>query len=313
MNNTRHVEIALTQIPRMLSLGDRNSYSPTYGCFDRYFWHYKLTDFANARFQEASLVLAMLYKNKFEGNIYFRNTKIKKLAEASIRYWSKIQLKDGSLDEVYPFEHSFVGTSFSTYAITESMLILNLKKYAAAVRKAGDWLANESNYQVSNQVAGAIAALNNIAEITGDAKYREAAEKKLHKLLQLQHKSGYFPEYCGWDVGYLSICIKYLSRYYLHNPTTELGEALRRASTFLNKKLKDDCSYDNTHSSRKTQYLYPSGFAILNNKTVLSKNIRGLTKNRILNPSWMDDRFFIPLTSDYLETYLFQRTGGKLR
>ena len=36
---------ALAQIPKILTLQDRNAHSLTYGCFDRNFWHYKIIDF----------------------------------------------------------------------------------------------------------------------------------------------------------------------------------------------------------------------------------------------------------------------------
>jgi len=39
---------AVTQIPRILSLEDRNPFSKTYGCFDRRFWLDKAADFPTA-------------------------------------------------------------------------------------------------------------------------------------------------------------------------------------------------------------------------------------------------------------------------
>ena len=36
---------ALAQIPKILTLQDRNPHSPHYGCFDRNYWQYKIIDF----------------------------------------------------------------------------------------------------------------------------------------------------------------------------------------------------------------------------------------------------------------------------
>ncbi len=36
---------AIVQITRLLSLQDRNPFSPTYGCFDLDYWIHKMTDF----------------------------------------------------------------------------------------------------------------------------------------------------------------------------------------------------------------------------------------------------------------------------
>ena len=45
MNRDLFAQEALKQIPKLLTLLDRNPHSPTYGCFDRNFWHYKIIDF----------------------------------------------------------------------------------------------------------------------------------------------------------------------------------------------------------------------------------------------------------------------------
>ena len=41
----RFAHEALALIPKILTLQDRNAHSPTYGCFDRNYWHYKIIDF----------------------------------------------------------------------------------------------------------------------------------------------------------------------------------------------------------------------------------------------------------------------------
>ena len=43
---------AIAQIPKILTLLDRNPHSPTYGCFDRNFWQYKIIDFPSGMAQE---------------------------------------------------------------------------------------------------------------------------------------------------------------------------------------------------------------------------------------------------------------------
>ena len=41
----RYLHLALPYVPRILHLLDQNPYSPTYGSFDRSFWHYRTMDF----------------------------------------------------------------------------------------------------------------------------------------------------------------------------------------------------------------------------------------------------------------------------
>jgi len=40
---------------------------------------------------------------------------------------------------------------------------------------------------------------------------------------------------------------------------------------------------------------------------IIKEHINGLKNNKILNPSWMDDRYVIPITTDYLQTYLEEK------
>ena len=45
--------------PKILTLQDRNAHSPTYGCFDRNFWHYKIIDFPSGMAAEFVWPLAL--------------------------------------------------------------------------------------------------------------------------------------------------------------------------------------------------------------------------------------------------------------
>jgi len=304
LNYNIYKEIVLFQTPRILGLGDRNESSKTFGCFDRYYWHYKLLDISNARFQESSFLLALLYCNNFDSNIFYKNQSLFKWAEGGIKYWAEIQRKNGSFDEVYPFENSFVATAFSTCAITESMLAMNTECCLENVVKAGKWLSRNDNFIVANQMAGALLALYNIFLLTEDERFLMAANDKLKNLLALQTIEGFFPEYGGYDIGYLSITISYMAAYYKKTQKQNIYDSIIRAIDFIEGKIQDDGSHDYTQTSRGTQYLYPYGFTVMNRINVLEKQLNGLEKNSIINPSWMDDRFCIPLTIDYLQTYL---------
>jgi hypothetical protein len=152
-------------------------------------------------------------------------------------------------------------------------------------------------------MAGALLALHNIYLLTGDERFQRAADEKLGELLRLQTDKGFFPEYGGYDIGYLSICISYLAKYYRRAQDLAVHESLDRAVKFVKEKIRDDGSYDHSETSRGTQYLYPHGFMIMA-PHVIEKHVAGLRTNRVVNPGWVDDRFCIPLTIDYLQAYL---------
>ncbi|PIX16583.1 MAG: hypothetical protein COZ72_00500 [Elusimicrobia bacterium CG_4_8_14_3_um_filter_50_9] len=295
-------EIALGQIPRILGLGDRKKYSVTSGCFDRYYWHYKITDFPNARFQEAALLLALIYKKEFMGNIFYNKPAVLDWALQAVSFWLKIQRGNGSFDEVYPRENSFIATAFSAAAATEAVLLLDKDILPSRkLIKTGDWLAKNNNEDVGNQMAASALALYNIFLITSLEKYKIASEEKIKKILASQSGEGFFPEYGSYDVGYMSICVSYLAQYARKNQSPELDNALVRAASFIESKVRPDGSYDWAEMSRQTQYIYPFGLGLIKSG-VLDSHVRGLSDGAVLNPAWMDDRFCLPLTIDYLRT-----------
>jgi hypothetical protein len=109
----RYLHLALPYVPRILHLLDQNPYSPTYGCFDRAFWHYRTMDFPCGMSQEMVLLLALVYKNKYEGNPFHGLTRIRELAEAAIRFMLKSSHPDGTCDDYFPFERAMGALVFS--------------------------------------------------------------------------------------------------------------------------------------------------------------------------------------------------------
>ena len=306
MNLEIYRKIGLSQVPRILSLMDRDPDSPTYGCLDRYYWHYASIDYPNVRWQEGMMLLAFIFQNDFEGNIWYGNGKVKDWLVAAIRFWEIQQARAGYFSENYPRERSFVGTSFSVYAATEASLITGIEIEPNILIRAGKWLSKNRNLHVANQMAGGAAALANIYTITNDKFHLNAAISKVAELLVLQENDGYFIEYGGYDIGYLTICLSYAAKYLRRIEDDNLANAAKKAFEFLESKIDDNCLFDYEKTSRGTQYLYPNGFVYFKRKELLAKHQRALQENRILNPAWMDDRFCLPLTIEYLESYLLE-------
>lgn len=301
-----YADITLTQVPRILGFGDRNKDSSTYGCFDRYYWHYKLIDIPNARFQEAVLLLALLYKYDFPGNIYYQRANIKDWIQAGIDFWARSRNRDGSLNEIYPYERSFCATSFSTYAVTEAIIILKDNLSPPSLQKTGVWLSNNDNFEVSNQMAESALALHNIFLLTGKNEFQVAAREKVAWLVDNQDFEGFFPEYGDYDVGYLSLTLSCLARYYLKTGVENLVLPMKKAVRFLEERIRENGSFDIEGTSRRTQYIYPYGLRVLKSEAV-RRHLLGLRENKIINPAWLDDRYVVPLAIDYLQTYLEKR------
>ena len=74
--------------------------------------------------QGAAFPLAILYKNKLPINPYYKNNKIRDWIIASLIFLDKIQNKNGSFDEYYPNEQSYIGTSLTMYPASEAFLLI---------------------------------------------------------------------------------------------------------------------------------------------------------------------------------------------
>src|SRR4051794_36001228 len=134
---------ALAQIPKILTLQDRNAHSPTYGCFDRNFWHYKIIDFPSGMSQEFVWPLALALTSDLPGNPYFGQEVLGDWAKAGILYAARSAHSDGSCDDYFPFEKAGGAAAFSLLACVESYVLLGLHddEILAFFRKRAGWLA----------------------------------------------------------------------------------------------------------------------------------------------------------------------------
>lgn len=295
---------AIRQAPRILGLIDREGSSATYGCADRYYWHYKLHDFANARFQEASEVLAAAFQYNHPMNPYHLQDRVREWAIAAIRFWEKIKRCDGSFDEAYPFERSFCSTSFSTMHATQALLLLSARP-VTDLRPIGRWLSAHDTADTVNQRAASAAALANLGVLTDHTAFLRAAKDRVSNIRADHERLGYFNEYGGSDLGYSSITLSALSVYADRARDMETIEWVKSIAGKLGQSLREDGTYEYEGQSRSTRFFYPYALA-RSNDPGLKKISSGVAADKILKPSWMDDRYMIPYAADYLRTAAFR-------
>jgi len=286
MKGEIYIEQLLEQVPRLIGQLNRNPASSTYGCFDREYWHYKTTDFPCCRKQEAALTLALLYTLQHKDNPYYNNKKILRWINASLNFWEKIQEKNGSMNEWYPKENSFVGTAFNAYSISETMLLLGKKinnylSLKRALKKSIIWLSKKKELRVQNQQAGAILAIYNYYLISKNVKYQKIVNAKVRLLAKAQNKEGWFMEYGGPDIGYLSLLISYLSKYYRKSGDQTALEMLKKSIKFIRFFVYPEFSIGGEIGSRNTEYLLPDGFEIMASKIKDAKYISGAIRKAL--------------------------------
>jgi len=307
----RYVELALSYIPHLVQLVDRNPYSPTYGCFDREYWHYRTLDFPCGMSQEFVLPFALLYKHEFPGNRYHGLERMREIAVAGIRFADKGSHPDGTCDDYFPFERAMGALVFSLYACTESYMILGLddEKMVDFFRRRGDQLAkvNETGRLSNHQALAALAAYN-VYLITGDEKSKQVSEDRVALTLSWQHnEEGWFQEYEGADPGYHTCTIDFLAKLYQKNNDESLISPLKKAVEFAWYFMHPDGSYGGEYGSRNTYHFYPHGFEIMAPFTekagqIADHFLRGLEKDKRYHND--DDRMCCHCVYDWLQACL---------
>lgn len=302
----------LNAIPRVLSAQDRDPTSPTYGCFDREYWAWATKDFANIDLQRSVYPLALLWKNEFKDNIYYRKEKILKWITAGLDFWCKCQHKDGSFDHLYINEHSYAATSFTlyeigeTYILLEKYLDLNFKeKLFNCIKKSADFLVkfDEIHGFISNHRACTACALYIAFKTTGDKKYLHKAHKYIDSIEQKQSKDGWFHEYGGADPGYQTLDTFYLSCYYKLSGEKKLLEMLRKSLKFLIYFVHPNGTIGGEYGSRNTELNYPNGFEYSSDKIpeakAIADRITEAISNGAIHLSDLDIRNFVPFLTSY--------------
>ncbi|MFU8806688.1 MAG: hypothetical protein ACNA8W_22965, partial [Bradymonadaceae bacterium] len=256
---------ALRMLPRIILMIDKNRYSETYGCFDREFWHYRTVDFPCGMNQEFCLPLALAYKYDFPHNPYYQVERLKELAIASIEFAQKSSHPDSSCDDYFPFERALGALVFSTYAMTESYLELELERpdLVDFFRLRGDWLLNHNETgQLANHQAFAALALYNVYLLTGDERYKTGSDHFRDITLSWQHDEGWFQEYEGADPGYHSCSIAFLGKLWQKSGDETLLGPIEKAVEFAAYFMHPDGSYAGEYGSRNTYHFYPHGFEV---------------------------------------------------
>lgn len=312
VNRDLYAQVGLAQIPHILSMVDRNPLSPTYGCFDRSFWHYKTSSFPSGMYQEFVLPLALVYLYDFPGGgPYMNQPRIRELVVAGIGYAQRFCHKDGSCDDYFPFERALGATAFSLYAATESYLLLGLEDADMVdfFRRRALWLMDyHESGQLSNHQALTVLALYNVYRITADPQFWSGARKRLEMLLQWQTAEGWFPEYEGCDPGYLTATIDFLAKYHKESQDSLVLAPLTAAVSFASQFMHPDGSYGGEYGSRNTSLFFPHGFELMAAFLPEARRVadlylmKGIYEDRRVHLD--DDRLCGHLTYNHLQAYL---------
>ncbi len=306
-----YAQAGLSQMPHILGLVDRNPYSPTFGCFDRSYWHYKTMPFPSGMYQEFVLPLALVHRYSFPGGEhYYQQGRLREIVAGGIRFAETSAHSDGSCDDYFPYERALGAVSFSLYAMTESYQILGFNEpdMRAFFAKRGRWLMDyQESGRLSNHQALCLLALYNVHMITGDDAFLEGVRHRIDVLMDWQSDEGWFPEYEGCDPGYLSGTIDFLTKYLRKSADQSVAEPIRAAIRFAAQCVHPDGSYGGEYGSRNTHAMFPTGFEMMAAELpeaayVADRYLAGMADD--MRVHFDDDRMAAHLTYNYLHAYL---------
>jgi hypothetical protein len=306
MNRNLLAREALAQIPKILTLLDRNPHSPTYGCFDRTFWQYKIIDFPAGMSQEFVYPLALAYHTDLNDNQFYQQPILKEWVEAGILYGLKSSHPNGSCDDYFPFERAAGAAAFSLLAFIDSYTIMELDNpeiLAFLVRRA-DWLAHhQESGRLTNHQALIVLCLELLSKLLNLDRWNSSKAQRLEQVLSWQNSEGWFQEYEGCDPGYHTLTISCLARVYELNPHNTLKDAIAKATLLAAQFVHPDGSYGGEYTSRNTYNFFPHGFELVGKWLPWALNIndrflQGLAKG--LNACYSDDRIIGHHTWNYL-------------
>ncbi|MDO9546742.1 MAG: hypothetical protein Q7J07_08350 [Pelolinea sp.] len=310
---------ALLGCRRLLNQLNRDSSTPTFGCFDRRYWSWKLTDFPEATFQRNIKPLcwfmdqpeAKSYKDTIAENI-----------KAGFKYALDIQHKDGSYDQAYPNEHSYGATAFllpdliSAYKTIKDTFSENEKdQIENNLKSSANFLCEGAELHgfIANHLAGAALALKMSYQQFADEKYDQESKNILNSILDKQSDEGWFPEYYGADPGYQTLCMYYLAQIYQIERSTLLKKALEKSLYFLQFFIHPDGTFGGEYGSRRTEIYYPGGIALLASEFPIAASMLAYMKESIrtgntINVLDIDMGNLAPLLSNYVTAAPIDKT-----
>lgn len=254
---------ALALIPQLLTLQDRNPHSPTYGCFDRNYWHYKIIDFPSGMAGEFVWPLALAWSLDIPGNAYFQQPALRQWIEAGLRYTARSAHPDGSCDDYFPFEKAAGAAAFALLAGIESYALLGMHdgELLEFFTRRADWLADHhESGRLTNHQALIVLCLEKMGRLLETERWDALKAKRLARVIEWQNEEGWFTEYEGADPGYHTLTVGLLAQLHELAPSHELRTAIERAVKFAAEFVHPDGSFGGEYTSRNTYNFFPHGF-----------------------------------------------------
>lgn len=291
---------AITGARRLLGEWNRIGYSKDAGSLGRDVWLYRLpAGFHPPTLQCAAYSLGRLFLFRHPDNPFYNSGRILSALRSAVSFTRSLQHRDGSFPEWYPSQRSFCATSYITAYL--SMILPDLgKNWAEAHRdwlfRAGRWISRNIRVESANQLAAAACGLHHLSRWEGGEEFGPGKSSATDLLLKAQHEEGWFPEYGGADLGYLSLTLDFLSRIRSRSPSPGIDSSILRGLEFLAAAVLPDGTVSSICSRRATNFLMPFAIESLADLSPAAAVLRrkllaGISAGTLPTPSTVDPRY----------------------
>jgi hypothetical protein len=289
-------QVARLWLPRLLTQVCRDPSSPSFGCFDRDWWHYHIRDFPSIILQQGGYTLHLASHLVARGE---QREGLRKLAAAAGRFWNARATRRGAFEEYYPWEQGYLPLAFSLLAVMKLVAegVVDVAEVRAGAAVASRQLQSRFESQAAHQQVAGLAALAWCREVLPELAPKTAFESLAARSLALQTQEGWFGEYGGPDLGYLSVTVDCLWDLFDVTGDERFSTAIDRAVACIKLFTAGmPAGSIGMHNSRNTDYLAPYGLvrAALQRPTTESMALVGRFFGRADDPAHffnaVDDR-----------------------
>ncbi len=252
-------ELGQRWLPRMLTLVCRDPGSAFHGCFDRDWWHYRIRDFPSIILQQGGGALAAAAQLPCNAahREFLLNT-----ARATAVFWCHRATRRGAFEEYYPWEQGYPPLAFSTLAVVHlaSRQIVDPAAIQAGAEIATRQLVSRFEGQAANQQVAGLAALAWCGRVFPGLVPEREFQQLRDRTLALQHSEGWYEEYGGPDLGYLSVTVDCLWDLFDATQDERYLASIERALEFTRLLIAPLGRVSiGMHNARNTDYLVPYG------------------------------------------------------
>ena len=274
--------LAAQTLPRILSQIGRDENVPDHGCCDRNHHHYKIRDFSSIIIQQAGYAAwcaSLLPENAplAEG---LRGT-----ARAACLYWNRRALRFRAFEEYYPWEEGYPPVAFSTLAVAKLALagVVKPEEIRPGLAVAARQLLDRFEAEAANQQVAGTSALCQIRKLFPELVPADRLEQVVVRTLKCQHPEGWYMEYGGQDLGYLSVTMDCLWDAFDVTGDARFRESAVKALRYMGIFLAISPRGIGMHNARNTDYVVPYGIARFledsEHAPLAARILRGLLEN----------------------------------